>query len=163
MNEAFLLTGGNLGNRMDNLQKAIQLIKQHCGPIVLHSSVYETAPWGFTDQPPFLNQALRIETELSPNALLKSLLTIESVLGRKREIKLGPRIIDIDILLFNDLILTSDKLTVPHPAMSKRRFVLMPLAEIASQKIHPVFKKSIQQLLEECEDELSVYKIPELN
>ena len=163
MNEAFLLTGGNLGNRMDNLQKAAELIQQECGHIVQQSSVYETAPWGFTDQPSFFNQALKIETALPPQKLMKTLLKIEKKIGRKRSIKLGPRIIDIDILLIDDKVLQSSFLILPHPEMAKRKFVLMPLAEIAAQKIHPVLKKTIQQLLEECKDELSVYKIPLIN
>src|SRR5690349_8424024 len=100
MNKAYLLTGGNLGNRLNNLEQARKLIEQYCGRIVHQSSVYETAAWGFKEQPDFYNQALEIETELSAAELMKTILMTEEKMGRKREIKMGPRIIDIDILLF---------------------------------------------------------------
>ncbi|MEP6513443.1 MAG: 2-amino-4-hydroxy-6-hydroxymethyldihydropteridine diphosphokinase [Parafilimonas sp.] len=159
MNNAFLLTGGNLGNREYNLQKGKILIEKYGGKIMLQSSVYQTAPWGYAEQPDFYNQALQLQTLLTAEILMKILLQIEEKMGRERLIKLGPRIIDIDILLMNDDIINSAVLKIPHPQLSERRFALMPLAEIAAEKIHPVLNKSISQLLAECTDTLPVHKI----
>jgi len=156
MSTAFLLTGGNIGDRMDYLQKAKEKIEKDCGKITNQSSIYETAAWGKEDQQPFLNQALQIETELSPGNLLKAILQIEKNLGRKRNEKYGPRTIDIDILFFDDEVVDIHGLKIPHPQMQNRRFVLEPLNEIASNKMHPVFDKTIEQLLQECKDSLSV-------
>jgi len=158
MNTAYLLTGGNMGNRLNNLQQAAEFIQQNCGKIIVSSSVYETEAWGKTDQPAFLNQALQIETDLSPDLLMQALLDIESRMGRIRTIKMGPRIIDLDILLINDLIQTSPLLTIPHPALPLRKFALLPLAEIAPQLIHPIEKKTILELLQICPDTLNVQK-----
>jgi len=159
MNKAYLLTGGNLGNRAENLQEATRYIEQYCGKIVLWSSVYETAAWGLEDQPDFYNQVLLLRTSLSAQELIRALLTIENKMGRKRSAKMGPRTIDIDIILFNSDIIKEPDLIIPHPRMQDRRFVLMPLTEIAPDFIHPVFHKKISQLLEECADTLNVYKI----
>jgi 2-amino-4-hydroxy-6-hydroxymethyldihydropteridine diphosphokinase len=134
-------------------------IAEECGALVRQSSIYQTAAWGIEAQPSFLNQALEIETLLNAEELLKAILVVEETLGRRRDIKYGPRIIDIDILLFNDEIIRSEGLTVPHPQMHARRFVLMPLKEIASNKMHPVLQKPIGELLEECPDTLAVQKI----
>ncbi|BFG69277.1 2-amino-4-hydroxy-6-hydroxymethyldihydropteridine diphosphokinase [Sediminibacterium sp. KACHI17] len=158
MNTAYLLTGGNMGNRLNNLQQAAELIQQNCGKIVARSSIYETEAWGKTDQPAFLNQALQITTSLSPDVLMQTLLDIESTMGRIRTVKMGPRIIDLDILLINDLIQHSPILTIPHPALPLRRFALLPLAEIAPELIHPTEKKSILELLQTCPDTLNVQK-----
>ena len=159
MSIAYLLTGGNLGNRFENLEKAAGLIQLKCGDIRRVSAVYETAAWGITDQPAFYNQALAVQTALTPEVLMKTILGIEEKMGRIRSVKLGPRIIDIDILLMDQLILDSDFLRVPHPFMGERRFVLTPLAEIAGGIIHPVFKKSISEMLKDCSDLLDVHKI----
>jgi len=158
MNKAYLLTGGNMGEREKNLDTAKQLVDEQCGKINLSSSLYETAAWGNTNQAPFLNQALIIETTMNAQHLLHQLLNIEKMMGRIREEKYGPRLIDIDILLFNDEIYNLPFLKVPHPELQNRRFALMPLAEIAGSLIHPVYKKSILKLLEECNDQLAVKK-----
>ena len=156
MNKVFLLTGGNMGNRKDNLAIAYKHISVQCGHIINSSSLYETAAWGKTDQPSFLNQALEIQTALTAPQLLKKILDIEKLTGRIRKEKYGPRIIDIDILLFNDEIHNDLLLKIPHPELHNRRFVLEPLAEIAPEIIHPVLKKSIIDLLAICTDKLEV-------
>lgn len=158
MNEVYLLTGGNIGNRLEFLSKAKKEIKKGCGNVLQESSVYETAAWGMENQKAFLNQVLKIETSFNPEQLLNIILHIEEFLGRKRELKYGPRTIDIDILFFNDEVIDKQGLKIPHPQMQNRRFVLIPLNEIASQKIHPVFQKTISQLLAECPDPLTVNK-----
>jgi len=159
MRTAYLLIGGNLGNRKENLSKAISLINEQCGALTRSSSIYETEAWGITDQPSFLNQALEISTSLNARQLMRKVLKIEEEMGRVRKEKLGPRIIDIDILLFENEIHDLRFLKVPHPEMQNRRFVLLPLAEIDSTLQHPVLKKTIAELLEECPDNLEVSKI----
>jgi len=156
MNKAYLLIGGNLGNRERNLSTAREFIEQYCGPVIKASSLYETAAWGKIDQPSFLNQAIEIETRLGAEQLMKQVLEIEELMGRVRKEKYGPRIIDIDILLFNKEQFDLPFLKIPHPEMQNRRFALTPLAEIAADLQHPVFKKSISRLLKECTDKLGV-------
>ena len=158
MNRAYLLIGGNLGNRENNFTIARGYIEQYCGPVIRSSSLYETAAWGKTDQPSFLNQALEIETELHAEHLMTQVLEIEKFMGRERKEKYGPRVIDIDILLFNNEQYDLPFLKIPHPEMQNRRFALTPLAEIAGDIQHPVLKKSIDQLLKECPDKLEVKK-----
>jgi 2-amino-4-hydroxy-6-hydroxymethyldihydropteridine diphosphokinase len=158
MNIAYLLTGGNLGDRMAALKTAEEMVDRQCGHVMQASSLYETAPWGNTDQPAFLNQALAIQTGLNAKQLIRYILKIEKLMGRIRKEKNGPRIIDIDILLFNQEIFNYSFLTVPHPELQNRRFALMPLAEIAPDIIHPIFNKTTSQLLHECKDELGVIK-----
>jgi 2-amino-4-hydroxy-6-hydroxymethyldihydropteridine diphosphokinase len=159
MHTAFLLIGGNLGDRFKNLQTAAQLVEEHCGDIISLSSVYETEAWGFTDQPPFLNQVLVLETEMEPEALMRELLSIEKELGRIREHKMGPRHIDIDILLLDDMTWVSASLTIPHPSLHLRRFAVIPLNEVAPAQKHPLFHKTIAELLTDCPDTLAVKKI----
>ena len=159
MHKAYLLLGTNLGNRLAYLQQAEQLIQALCGRVISQSSMYETAAWGLTDQPSFYNKVLVIETTLLPEHLMQMLLSIEEKMGRKRTIKFGPRTIDIDILLIDQLTNNSTLLTLPHPALPQRKFALMPLAEVAATIIHPVEKKTIAQLLLTCTDTLNVQKI----
>jgi 2-amino-4-hydroxy-6-hydroxymethyldihydropteridine diphosphokinase len=159
MNKAYLLIGGNRGHREGFLAAAREKIKNNCGTLVQTSSLYETAAWGLEEQDAFLNQALEIETALPAEELLESVLSIEEQLGRVRETKYGPRIIDIDILLYNNEVVEKEGLSVPHPQLPNRRFALAPLAEIAPDHVHPVLQKTVQQLLEECSDRLDVHKI----
>jgi 2-amino-4-hydroxy-6-hydroxymethyldihydropteridine diphosphokinase len=150
------MIGGNLGEREKNLRQARELLEANCGKIKQRSSVYETAAWGKTDQPDFLNQVLELETKLDAAKLMRDILKIESQMGRERNEKYSARTIDVDILFFNDEIIDQPGLIVPHPQLHTRRFVLTPLNEIASQLIHPIFKKNISELLEECADKLEV-------
>ena len=160
MNNVFLQTGGNLGNRLQNLHTAMQLIEKEIGNILKQSSVYETEAWGFTDQPAFLNQVLQVQTILSSTDAMEKIHFIENEMGRIRVQKMGPRTIDIDILFFNDEVITQPFLTIPHPFIEKRRFVLVPLCEISPDLFHPVLKKNVSLLLKECEDEsvVSLFK-----
>jgi 2-amino-4-hydroxy-6-hydroxymethyldihydropteridine diphosphokinase len=158
MSIAYLLLGGNEGDRIQMLQQATSLLAATCGPIIKRSSVYETAAWGMADQAAFLNMAVAMETEKSPVELLSAIQTIETTLGRQREIKWGPRTLDIDILLYNSEIIQSRELVIPHPFLNVRRFVLVPLAEIAPNYIHPLLNKSISELLNACPDQLDVRK-----
>ncbi|MEO7984583.1 MAG: 2-amino-4-hydroxy-6-hydroxymethyldihydropteridine diphosphokinase [Bacteroidota bacterium] len=160
MNKAYLLTGANLGDREKNLATARAFIQQQCGNINRMSSLYETAPWGITDQPSFLNQALEIDTLLNARQLIRRVLKIEKGMGRVRQEKYGPRIIDIDILLFNQERHNYQFLKLPHPELQNRRFALLSLAQIAPGYLHPVLNKTIKELLEECKDEGEVKKIP---
>ena len=159
MHTAYLLFGGNLGDRLSHLQQAMEMVEENCGDIIAISSVYETAAWGFTDQPAFLNQVAVVNTELEPRELMKTLLSIELQMGRTRNEKMGPRTIDLDILLVGDLVMSSDHLTIPHRSLHLRNFALMPLAEVAATKVHPIMNKTIAELLTDCPDTLAVKKI----
>lgn len=158
MPKAYLLIGSNLGDRTSYLEKASSYIQQQCGQIVKQSSYYETAPWGYLDQPAFLNQALCLETALPSSELMNTLLNIEETMGRVRILKLGPRIIDLDILLVDQQIADTPLLQLPHPAMHLRRFALIPMVEIAPLLKHPRLNKTMTQLLEECSDNADVQK-----
>lgn len=159
MKGIFLLLGSNLGDRHAMLEKASTLIREQIGRILQMSSVYSTRAWGIEDQPDFLNQVLEIESNLAPEVILQKANVIEEQLGRVRRIKWHSRIIDIDILYYGNLIVKTGNLTIPHPENENRRFVLVPMAEIASDFIHPVLKVSQSELLERCPDQLEVKKI----
>ncbi|RZK21100.1 MAG: 2-amino-4-hydroxy-6-hydroxymethyldihydropteridine diphosphokinase [Pedobacter sp.] len=157
---AYLLLGGNLGNREENLSKAIELITDNIGEIESISSIYETAAWGKTDQPAFLNQAIAIMTNLSAIQVLDKALEIEKILGRVRKDKWGERLIDIDLILYgNDVVDVDNKLKVPHPHMQERKFVMAPMAEIAPDIVHPVLGITISEIFENITDDLDVNKL----
>lgn len=142
----YLSLGSNLGDRAANLVAAVERLGE-LGPVVARSSVYETEPVEVTGQPWFLNCAVAIETELMPRQFLSRALAIEQDLGRRRTQNKGPRTIDIDVLLFGGSIVDTPALTIPHPAMHERRFVLEPLMEIAPEVRHPVFKRTVREML----------------
>jgi 2-amino-4-hydroxy-6-hydroxymethyldihydropteridine diphosphokinase len=158
MNKAYLLIGGNLGDREANLAEARQRMESGCGRLMAASDLYATAGWGKQDQPDFLNQALWLETTLDPEALLQCLLSVERAMGRERSERYGPRTIDIDILFYGDSVLDLPHLQIPHPRIAERRFVLQPLAQIAGSYRHPVTGATIQEMLDQCNDPLHVHK-----
>lgn len=150
MTKVYLGLGTNLGNREKNLQSAVGMIQERIGKVISLSSFYETAPWGFVSDNTFLNAAACVETDLSPEEVLATTQQIEREMGRQKKSADGvytDRPIDIDILLFGDLIFQSPQLTVPHPLMTERGFVMRPLAEIAPNVIHPVFRKPLKELV----------------
>lgn len=155
---AYLSLGSNLGNREHNLQDAVRRLGS-VGTVRAISSVYETDPVEFTDQPMFLNCAVALETSASPDQLMVQLLEIEKAMGRRRLQKKGPRLIDLDILLFGDQVVSTPAVTIPHPAMHQRRFVLEPLAEIGSETKHPILQKTVRELLTELPPGQSVQRI----
>lgn len=157
---AYLLLGGNLGDREANLVQAIALLSAQVGEVILVSALYETAAWGKTDQPAFLNQAIALQTNLTALEVLTRALAIEQELGRVRKDKWGERLIDIDLILFGDEIIDiPDKLQVPHPHMQNRRFVMEPLAEIAPEVIHPVLGQSMLSISQSLNDPLPVKRL----
>ena len=156
----YLLLGTNLGERLQYLQDALILIAEKVGVVGRKSSIYETAAWGKTDQPGFLNLAVEVETLLTPIELLHVVLEIEKLLGRIRHEKWGARVIDIDIILYDDQIVDlKDQLQIPHPEMQYRRFVMQPLSEIAEDVLHPILKKSMKAILSDLTDSLDVVKL----
>ncbi|MCB0597173.1 MAG: 2-amino-4-hydroxy-6-hydroxymethyldihydropteridine diphosphokinase [Lewinellaceae bacterium] len=155
-NQIYLHTGTNLGDREANLKRANERIMEEIGPIEKASRVYRTKAWGITDQPDFLNQALLVSTHLSPFELLEKIQDIERRMGRAREIKWGERIIDIDILFYNDEIIDTENLTIPHPYLHYRNFVLLPLMDIAPGLLHPGFGLTVAELYANSEDKLLV-------
>ena len=155
-NTIYLLLGTNQGNRKAYLNKAKIEIKKLIGNINKISSVYETAAWGITEQPNFLNQVVQCQTELKPENLLKVCQKIENKLDRKRVLRWGQRTMDIDILYYENRIIHTDDLIVPHPEIQNRKFTLIPLAEIAKDFIHPSLKMNQKQLLNICSDTLEI-------
>lgn len=142
----YLALGSNLGNRLANLKNVISNLTPQMD-VEEKSPVYETPPWGHDDQPAFLNQVVKVETYMQPEALLGHLKRLEVVLGRKPTFQNGPRVIDLDILFYDDLVLDSPPLVVPHPRLHQRAFVLVPLNDIASDLVHPVLNRPISELL----------------
>lgn len=163
MNKAILLLGTNVGERKKNLSDARHLLSSEIGPVDACSSLYETQAWGNTEQEAFLNQVLVVRTEHSAREVMERILAIERKLGRERTAKWAPRVIDIDILFYENEILDEPGLQIPHPFLHQRRFTLVPLAELIPHYIHPVLQKSIGQLLRETEDILEVVKVDGLN
>jgi 2-amino-4-hydroxy-6-hydroxymethyldihydropteridine diphosphokinase len=141
----YLSLGSNLGDRSTNLRNAITNLDLKV-QLVAQSSIYQTEPWGYSDQPSFLNQVIKGDTTLDPFDLLTFIKDIEGSMGRQETFRFGPRLIDLDILFYDDLVLDTPELTIPHPRITERAFVLIPLAEIAPDLCHPVFSKTIQQL-----------------
>ena len=156
MKHVYLHTGSNMGDREDNLRQANGLIEQYIGKIKTASRLYETQAWGVTDQPDFINQALEVTTSQSPQEVLKNILKIEELMGRVRTEKWASRVIDIDILMYEDAVINDKNLTIPHPHMHERNFVLVPLMEIAGEVLHPVLNLAIEDIYFDCNDPLDV-------
>ena len=156
MSIVYLGLGTNLGDRKQNISKAIEAISLKMS-ISRQSSLYETTAWAYTDQPNLLNQVIQVETDLSPLRLLNFLKKTEVELGRVENFRYGPRLIDIDILFYDDLIKTTSRLQIPHPRIPERAFVLVPLNEIAPGYVHPVLKKTIAELLAELPNKTGVW------
>ena len=155
--DVFILLGTNLGERVNNLETAANLIQNEIGEIEKKSKIYETEPWGVIDQPNFLNQILKINPKSSPENTLRKCLSIENKMGRERLRKWGERLIDIDLLFYNELIFNTLELVLPHPRLHQRNFTLVPMEEIAPNFSHPIFNKTMFELLEICRDDQSVY------
>ncbi len=162
MNIIYLLIGGNVGNRIKNIEIAVNLIEEQIGKVIKRSGIYETDAWGNTNQPDFLNQVLLADTDLNAFESMQRIFFIENKMGRIRMEKNDPRIIDIDILFFNNEVINEPDLTIPHPQIQNRKFVLIPLNELSPGLIHPVLNKSITNLLSTCTDKLEVRLISRL-
>ena len=159
MNTIYLLLGSNMGNSKQQLLTAIDNIQSEIGAIIHKSSLYSTQAWGNTNQPDFLNQVVVVTTNFMALETLNIILKIETKMGRIRTIKNAPRVIDIDILFFNSDVISLDNLSVPHPEIENRRFVLIPLNELVPDLQHPVSKSSMHTLLLNCTDALEVKKL----
>lgn len=155
MNGIYLLLGTNIGNRLEHLRNASRFLEKNHIFTLEESSIYETAAWGIQDQAPFLNLVLEVETSFDPKKLLQKVLEIETKMGRERKEKWGERLIDIDILYYNEQIVNEEQLKIPHPGIPMRRFTLIPLKEVNPFGTHPVLKKNHLELLAECEDQLA--------
>jgi 2-amino-4-hydroxy-6-hydroxymethyldihydropteridine diphosphokinase len=158
MNKTYLLLGSNMGNSQKQLSKATGLIEKQIGSVVRRSGLYQTAAWGNTNQPDFMNQVIIVQTKLTALETMQTILHIEKKMGRLRTVKNAPRIIDIDILFFNKEVIELKELTVPHPQLQNRRFVLVPLNELSPNFKHPALHKTIHRLFIHCPDKLNVKK-----
>ena len=154
--EIYIQLGTNLGEREHHLAEAKKRMNDQLGTILKSSSIYETAAWGMEDQPAFLNQVVELESNMNPWEMMTTMLKIEEAMGRKREEKWGPRLIDLDLLAYGDNRITTGLLKLPHPELKNRKFVLVPFREIAPRWVHPVSGKSINELLENTPDQLEV-------
>ena len=159
MNNVFLLLGSNLGDRRLLLQTAVTKIAERVGPVSEQSALYETQSWGKTGEPDFLNQVVFLKTQLSANKVLNEILEIETSMGRIRDEKWGSRLIDIDILFYNNEVIKQNDLEVPHPNLHNRRFTLEPLVEIAPELVHPLLNKTMLELKKDLTDDLLVKKL----
>lgn len=157
----FILLGSNLGDRKKQLDRAVELIEQSIGAVVARSAVYETASWGIEEQPSFYNQVVEVDTGLSPFQLLTHLNDIEAKMGRKRHVKWGSRLIDLDILYYKKEIIDTVDLRIPHPGIPNRKFTLIPLVELCADFEHPVSGLNQSELLEKTTDRLDVYRLKE--
>lgn len=158
MIDVFLLLGGNMGDRLKYLEKAVKQIDSRIGEVVSVSGVFQTQSWGKTDEPDYLNQAVKLRTDKPARQVLEHALAIERDLGRERKEKWGSRTIDIDILFYGDAVINEPDLIVPHPGLPHRRFALEPLSEIAGNFVHPVLRKTISDLKNDVSDDLIVKK-----
>ena len=156
----YIALGTNLGERLDNLRAAIQTMPPEI-QVLEESHVYETPPWGYEDQPAFLNMVIKAETDLEPEALLTYLKQLEVGLGREQNFRWGPRLIDLDILFYDDLVIDTPPLVIPHPRLHERAFVLVPLADVAAEFVHPALGKRIGELLK-CVDTSGIKPLPAL-
>ena len=146
----YLALGSNLGDRLSNLKEAIASLSPQMD-VKAKSHVYETPPWGYENQSPFYNQVIKVKTYLEPERLLRHLKRLEVALGRKPSFQNGPRSIDIDLLFYDDQIMNTPVITLPHPRLHERGFVLLPLMDIAPELIHPVMQKSVQEMIADCD------------
>ena len=159
MRSCHLHLGSNQGDRKVNLGRALQMIDVSIGRIISSSALYETAAWGVTDQDDFINMAIEVECYLKPRDILKEINVIELELGRIRDERWGPRLIDIDIILIGDIVVNDSRLTIPHRLMHERNFVLYPMVEIAADAVHPILNMTMRALLDSCTDDTSVNRI----
>jgi 2-amino-4-hydroxy-6-hydroxymethyldihydropteridine diphosphokinase len=159
MKGIYLILGSNLGDKFLSVQRATNLIRKMIGEVEAESSIYDTEPWGYEKQPNYLNKVIKLNTTLPPDELLQKINSIENEFGRKRKEKWHERILDVDILYYQDRVIKTGDLEIPHPQIANRRFALIPLCEIAPEEKHPVTGKTQKQMLEECNDTLQVNKM----
>jgi 2-amino-4-hydroxy-6-hydroxymethyldihydropteridine diphosphokinase len=160
--QVFLSLGGNLGNTQEIFKACYPLIENKVGAILKQSSLYQTAAWGLQDQADFINQVILVETDIFPEAILVAIQAIEKDFGRERKVTWGPRTLDLDILFVDQQNIQTANLQVPHPHIQNRKFILIPMHEIAADYVHPGLKKTIAELLRESKDESAVNIIPHL-